>query len=98
MRIDFNLYIIVLFIFKDRVIVERIVNLVLNDFKNIKKIENWIDDFKKFKLMLRYKGDGEIIGRSVLRNLELVENVINVKIIFKKDNNGNFIFIGYLIK
>lgn len=34
--------------------------------------------------MLRYKGDGEIIGRSVSRNSELVENVTNAKIILKK--------------
>ncbi|MFK3893062.1 RNase A-like domain-containing protein [Bacillus subtilis] len=74
---------------KDRATAERIANSVLNDPKNIKKIENWIDDPKKPKLMLRYKGDGEIIGRSVSRNSELVENVTNAKIILKKDNNGN---------
>ncbi|MFG6314318.1 T7SS effector LXG polymorphic toxin [Bacillus velezensis] len=84
--------------FKDRATAERIANSVLNDPKNIKKIENWIDDPKKPKLMLRYKGDGEIIGRSVSRNSELVENVTNAKIILKKDNNGNFILTGYPTK
>ncbi|WP_254610255.1 ribonuclease YeeF family protein [Bacillus tequilensis] len=54
--------------FKDRATAERITNSVLNDPKNIKKIENWIDDPKKPKLMLIYKGDGEIIGRSASRN------------------------------
>ncbi|MDX8369706.1 MULTISPECIES: ribonuclease YeeF family protein [Bacillus] len=84
--------------FKDRATAERIANSVLNDPKNIKKIENWIDDPKKPKLMLRYKGDGEIIGRSVSRNSDLVENVTNAKIILKKDNNGNFILTGYPTK
>ncbi|AKL75798.1 WXG100 family type VII secretion target [Bacillus velezensis] len=84
--------------FKDRATAERIANSVLNDPKNIKKIENWIDDPKKPKLMLRYKGDGEIIGRSVSRNSDLVENVTNAKIILKKDNNGNYILTGYPTK
>ncbi|MEC1748906.1 ribonuclease YeeF family protein [Bacillus mojavensis] len=98
LRIDPNPHITASSTFKDRATAERIANSVLNDPKNIKKIENWIDDPKKPKLMLRYKGDGEIIGRSVSRNSELVENVTNAKIILKKDNNGNFILTGYPTK
>ncbi|MDM5301913.1 T7SS effector LXG polymorphic toxin [Bacillus subtilis] len=84
--------------FKDRATAERIANSVLNDPKNIKKIENWIDNPKKPKLMLIYKGDGEVIGRSASRNSELVENVTNAKIILKKDKDGNFILTGYPTK
>ncbi|AFI27840.1 ribonuclease YeeF family protein [Bacillus sp. JS] len=98
LRTDPNLHITASSTFKDRATAERIANSVLNDPKNIKKIENWIDDPKKPKLMLKYKGDGEIIGRSVTRNSELVENVTNAKIILKKDNNGNFILTGYPTK
>ncbi|MCY8921884.1 ribonuclease YeeF family protein [Bacillus atrophaeus] len=98
LRTDPNPHITASSTFKDRATAERIANSVLNDPKNIKKIENWIDDPKKPKLMLRYKGDGEIIGRSVSRNSELVENVTNAKIILKKDNNGNFILTGYPTK
>ncbi|WEY89796.1 ribonuclease YeeF family protein [Bacillus subtilis] len=98
LRTDPNPHITASSTFKDRATAERIANAVLNDPKNIKKIENWIDDPKKPKLMLKYKGDGEIIGRSVTRNSELVENVTNAKIILKKDNNGNFILTGYPTK
>ncbi|WP_368650540.1 ribonuclease YeeF family protein [Bacillus inaquosorum] len=98
LRTDPNPHITASSTFKDRATAERIANSVLNDPKNIKKIENWIDDPKKPKLMLKYKGDGEIIGRSVSRNSELVENVTNAKIILKKDNNGNFILTGYPTK
>ncbi|MED1779448.1 T7SS effector LXG polymorphic toxin [Bacillus subtilis] len=98
LRTDPNPHITASSTFKDRATAERIANSVLNDPKNIKKIENWIDDPKKPKLMLKYKGDGEIIGRSVTRNSELVENVTNAKIILKKDNNGNFILTGYPTK
>ncbi|PJM65024.1 hypothetical protein BLX91_06895 [Bacillus subtilis] len=98
LRTDPNPHITASSTFKDRATAERIANSVLNDPKNIKKIENWIDDPKKPKLMLKYKGEGEIIGRSVTRNSELVENVTNAKIILKKDNNGNFILTGYPTK
>ncbi|MGC2882017.1 ribonuclease YeeF family protein [Bacillus subtilis] len=98
LRTDPNPHITASSTFKDRATAERIANAALNDPKNIKKIENWIDDPKKPKLMLKYKGDGEIIGRSVTRNSELVENVTNAKIILKKDNNGNFILTGYPTK
>ncbi|QOJ83051.1 ribonuclease YeeF family protein [Bacillus subtilis] len=98
LRTDPNPHITASSTFKDRATAERIANSVLNDPKNIKKIENWIDDPKKPKLMLKYKGDGEIIGRSVSRNSELVENVTNAKVILKKDNNGNFILTGYPTK
>ncbi|MEC2333062.1 ribonuclease YeeF family protein [Bacillus subtilis] len=98
LRTDPNPHITASSTFKDRATAERIANSVLNDPKNIKKIENWIDNPKKPKLMLKYKGDGEIIGRSVTRNSELVENVTNAKIILKKDNNGNFILTGYPTK
>ncbi|MGG5776820.1 ribonuclease YeeF family protein [Bacillus subtilis] len=98
LRTDPNPHITASSTFKDRATAERIANSVLNDPKNIKKIENWINDPKKPKLMLKYKGDGEIIGRSVTRNSELVENVTNAKIILKKDNNGNFILTGYPTK
>ncbi|MEC1584616.1 T7SS effector LXG polymorphic toxin [Bacillus spizizenii] len=98
LRTDPNPHITASSTFKDRATAERIANSVLNDPKNIKKIENWIDDPKKPKLMLRYKGDGEIIGRSVSRNSELVENVTNAKIILKKDSKGNFILTGYPTK
>ncbi|WP_230457134.1 RNase A-like domain-containing protein [Parageobacillus thermoglucosidasius] len=49
-------------------------------------------------LPLRYKGDGEIIGRSVERGSNVVENVTNAKIVLKKDGKGNFILTGYPTK
>ncbi|WP_326850125.1 ribonuclease YeeF family protein [Bacillus inaquosorum] len=52
LRTDPNPHITASSTFKDRATAERIANSVLNDPKNIKKIENWIDDPKKPKLML----------------------------------------------
>ncbi|MBS4743531.1 hypothetical protein B9G52_07580 [Bacillus safensis] len=52
----------------------------------------------RYVTLLKYKGDGEVIGRSVSRNSEVVENVTNAKIILKKDENGGFILTGYPVK
>lgn len=61
--------------FKDRMTAEKVANTVLSDSKNIKKIQKWLSDSNsRPTLPLKYKGDGEIIGRSVSRNSELVEN------------------------
>lgn len=85
--------------FKDRMTAEKVANTVLNDQKNIEKIQKWLSDPKsRPTLQLRYKGDGEIIGRSVSRNSEEVENVTSAKIVLKKDNNGSFILTGYPVK
>ena len=82
--------------FIDRATAEKVANTVLNNPKNIEKIQKWLSDpNSRPTLPLRYKGDGEIIGRSVSRNSEVVENVTNAKIVLKKDSNGNFILTGY---
>ena len=85
--------------FNDRMTAEKVATTVLNDQKNIDKIQKWLSDpNSRPTLPLRYKGDGEIIGRSVSRNSEEVENVTNAKIVLKKDNNGSFILTGYPVK
>ncbi|USK69132.1 RNase A-like domain-containing protein [Peribacillus asahii] len=85
--------------FKDRMTAEKVANTVLNDSKNIEKIQKWLSDpNSRPTLPLKYKGDGEIIGRSVSRNSEVVENVTNAKVILKKNNDGSFILTGYPVK
>ncbi|WP_369900736.1 RNase A-like domain-containing protein [Bacillus manliponensis] len=85
--------------FKDRMTAEKVANAVLSDSKNIEKIQKWLSDLNsKPTLPLKYKGDGEIIGRSVSRNSEVVENVTNAKVILKKNNDGSFILTGYPVK
>jgi Bacterial CdiA-CT RNAse A domain/Pre-toxin TG len=85
--------------FKDRATAEKIVSKVLNDPENIKKIQKWLSNpNSRPTLPLRYKGDGEVIGRSVERGSNVVENVTNAKIVLKKDGKGNFILTGYPTK
>ncbi|MGM0923934.1 MAG: ribonuclease YeeF family protein [Bacillota bacterium] len=85
--------------FKDRMTAEKVANIVLSDSKNIEKIQKWLSDpNSRPTLPLKYKGDGEIIGRSVSRNSEVVENVTNAKVILKKNNDGSFILTGYPVK
>ncbi|MBD1381548.1 RNase A-like domain-containing protein [Metabacillus arenae] len=85
--------------FKDRMTAEKVADTALINPKNIEKIQKWLSDpNSRPTLLLRYKGDGEIIGRSVSRNSEVVENVTNAKIVLKKDNNGSFILTGYPVK
>lgn len=82
--------------FKDRMTAEKVAHTLLSNPKNIEKIEKWLSDpNSRPTLPLRYKGDGEIIGSSVSRNSEVLENVTNAKIILKKDQNGSFILTGY---
>ncbi|NPC94181.1 hypothetical protein HOO54_18615 [Bacillus sp. WMMC1349] len=86
-------------IFKDRMTAEKVADTVLRDPKNIEKIQKWITDpNSRPTLPLKFKGDGEIIGRSATRNSEVIENVTNAKIILKKDNNDSFILTGYPVK
>ncbi|WP_368659444.1 ribonuclease YeeF family protein [Metabacillus halosaccharovorans] len=85
--------------FKDRMTAEKVADTVLSDPKNIEKIKKWLSDpNSRPTLPLKFKGDGEIIGRSATRNSEVVENVSNAKIILKKDNNNSFILTGYPVK
>ncbi|MEE6133276.1 RNase A-like domain-containing protein [Priestia sp. GS2] len=85
--------------FTDRATAEKVASKVLNNSKNIEKIQKWLSDSNsRPKLQLKYQGDGEIIGKSVSRNSEVVENVTNAKIILKKSNDGNFILTGYPVK
>ncbi|WP_302466590.1 RNase A-like domain-containing protein, partial [Heyndrickxia coagulans] len=85
--------------FKDRMTAEKVANTVLSNPKNIEKIQKWLSDpNSRPTLPLRFKGNGEIIGRSVSRNSKEVENVTNAKIVLKKDNNGSFILTGYPVK
>ncbi|BAD63600.1 hypothetical protein ABC1061 [Shouchella clausii KSM-K16] len=85
--------------FKDRMTAERVADTVLKDPKNMEKIQKWLSDpNSRPTLPLKFKGDGEIIGRSVTRNSEVIENVTNAKIILRKDKNGSFILTGYPVK
>ena len=85
--------------FKDRMIAEKVADTVLRDPKNIEKIQKWISAANsRSNLPLKFKGDGEIIGRSATRNSKVIENVTNAKIILKKDKNDSFILTGYPVK
>ncbi|SHL61977.1 MULTISPECIES: RNase A-like domain-containing protein [Shouchella] len=85
--------------FKDRMTAERVADTVLKDPKNMEKIQKWLSDpNSRPTLPLKFKGDGEIIDRSVTRNSEVIENVTNAKIILRKDKNGSFILTGYPVK
>ncbi len=85
--------------FTKRATAEKVANTVLNNPNNIKKIQKWLSNpNSRPTLSLRYKGDGEIIGRSISRNSRVVENVTNAKIVLKRDDNGDFILTGYPIK
>ena len=82
--------------FKDRMTAEKVANTVLSDSKNSEKIQKWLSDpNSRPTLPLKYKGNGEIIGRSVSRDSEVVENVTNAKVILKKNDDGSFILTGY---
>ncbi|MDA1476052.1 RNase A-like domain-containing protein [Bacillus changyiensis] len=51
--------------FKDRMTAEKVADTVLRDPKNIEKIQKWLSDQNsRPTLPLKFKGDGEIIGRS----------------------------------
>nr|WP_279590424.1 RNase A-like domain-containing protein [Rummeliibacillus suwonensis] len=61
--------------------------------------KKWISDpHSRPTLPLKYKGDGEIIGRSVSKNSKIAENVTNAKVILKKNSDGSFILTGYPVK
>lgn len=82
--------------FKDITTAEQVANTVLTDPKNIKKIEKWLSNpDSNPTLPLKYKSDGEIIGRSVSKGSEIVEDVTKARIVLKKDKEGSFILTGY---
>ncbi|MBU8788519.1 MULTISPECIES: T7SS effector LXG polymorphic toxin [Bacillus] len=85
--------------FKDRATAEKVASTVLRDPKNISKIKKWLSNpNSRPTLPLSYKGNGEILGRSVERGSNAAEDVTNAKIILKKDKNKEFILTGYPIK
>ncbi|KXZ13432.1 T7SS effector LXG polymorphic toxin [Bacillus nakamurai] len=85
--------------FKDRATAEKIASIVLSNPKNISKIKKWLSNpNSRPTLPLRYKGDGEVLGRSVEQGSNVAEDVTNAKIVLKKSKNGEFILTGYPIK
>ncbi|MCY9279241.1 hypothetical protein N2384_23105 [Bacillus paralicheniformis] len=85
--------------FKDRATAEKVASEVLKDPKNIKKVEKWLSDPKsRPTLALRYKGNGDVLGRSIERGSNTAEDVTNAKIVLKKGKDGEYILTGYPIK
>ncbi|WP_343310864.1 T7SS effector LXG polymorphic toxin [Bacillus atrophaeus] len=85
--------------FKDRATAEKVASLVLSDPKNISKIKKWLSNSNsRPTLPLRYKGDGEVLGRRVDQDSNVAKDVTNATIVLKKSKNGEFILTGYPTK
>ncbi|APH69320.1 ribonuclease YeeF family protein [Bacillus sp. LR_5] len=85
--------------FKDRATAEKVASSVLSDPKNISKITKWLSNpNSRPTLPLRYKGDGEVLGRRVEKGSNVVKDATNATIVLKKSKNGEFILTGYPTK
>ncbi|PLR94215.1 ribonuclease YeeF family protein [Bacillus halotolerans] len=85
--------------FKDRATAEKIASSVLSDPKNITKIKKWLSNpNSRHTLPLRYKGDGEVLGRRVEKGSNVAKDATNATIVLKKSKNGEFILTGYPTK
>ncbi|MFC7392984.1 RNase A-like domain-containing protein [Scopulibacillus cellulosilyticus] len=83
--------------FTNRSIAEKVVSETLNNEKNKKLIENWINYSKTPKLILKYYGKS-VIGRTVKRDGKILEDATNAIIVLKKLDNDKFVLTGYPIK
>nr|WP_070138816.1 RNase A-like domain-containing protein [Bacillus cereus] len=84
--------------FNDLEKAQKVADAVLTNPQDIRKIESWLaDPYSPPTLALRYRGD-EIIGRSILRTSEDVLEVMNAKIVLKKDGEGSYIRTGFPIR
>ncbi|CAN2248135.1 toxin YxiD [Bacillus subtilis] len=85
--------------FKDRATAEKVASSVLSDPKNISKIKKWLSNpTSRPTLPLRYKGDGEVLGRRVEKGSKVAKDATNATIVLKKSKNGEFILTGYPTK
>ncbi|MEC1600923.1 ribonuclease YeeF family protein [Bacillus halotolerans] len=85
--------------FKDRATAEKVASSVLSDPKNISKIKKWLSNpNSRPTLPLRYKGDGEVLGRRVQKGSNVAKDATNATIVLKKSKNGEFILTGYPTK
>ncbi|MDX7994440.1 MULTISPECIES: ribonuclease YeeF family protein [Bacillus] len=85
--------------FKDRATAEKVSSSVLSDPKNISKIKKWLSNpTSRPTLPLRYKGDGEVLGRRVEKGSNVAMDATNATIVLKKSKNGEFILTGYPTK
>ncbi|NCT25218.1 ribonuclease YeeF family protein [Bacillus subtilis subsp. subtilis] len=85
--------------FKDRATAEKVASSVLSDPKNITKIKKWLSNPNSRRtLPLRYKGDGEVLGRRVEKGSNVAKDATNATIVLKKSKNGEFILTGYPTK
>ncbi|WP_276735239.1 T7SS effector LXG polymorphic toxin [Bacillus sp. (in: firmicutes)] len=85
--------------FKDRATAEKVASSVLSDPKNISKIKKWLSNpNSRPTLPLRYKGDGEVLGRRVEKGSNVAKDATNATIVLKKSKNGEFILTGYPTK
>ncbi|QAT57661.1 ribonuclease YeeF family protein [Bacillus subtilis] len=85
--------------FKDRATAEKAASSVLSDPKNITKIKKWLSNPNSRRtLPLRYKGDGEVLGRRVEKGSNVAKDATNATIVLKKSKNGEFILTGYPTK
>ncbi|MEH7665012.1 RNase A-like domain-containing protein, partial [Bacillus velezensis] len=85
--------------FKDRATAEKVASSVLSDPKNISKIKKWLSNpTSRPTLPLRYKGDGEVLGRRVEKGSNVAKDATNATIVLKKSKNGEFILTGYPTK
>ncbi|MEC1646688.1 RNase A-like domain-containing protein [Bacillus halotolerans] len=67
--------------------------------KNISKIKKWLSNpNSRPTLPLRYKGDGEVLGRRVQKGSNVAKDATNTTIVLKKSKNGEFILTGYPTK
>ncbi|MCI3986941.1 T7SS effector LXG polymorphic toxin [Bacillus vallismortis] len=85
--------------FKDRATAEKVASSVLSDPKNITKIKKWLSNPNSRRtLPLRYKGDGEVLGRRIEKGSNVAKDATNATIVLKKSKNGEFILTGYPTK
>ncbi|WP_316274628.1 ribonuclease YeeF family protein [Bacillus halotolerans] len=85
--------------FKDRATAEKVASSVLSDPQNITKIKKWLSNPNSRRtLPLRYKGDGEVLGRRVEKGSNVAKDATNATIVLKKSKNGEFILTGYPTK
>lgn len=82
--------------FTDRATAQQVVDAVLNDPDNQKKIQQWLTSNNGKNLALSYKGD-KVIGRGVFKDSrQRVYNLTHALIILKKDGAADYyILTGY---
>lgn len=86
--------------FLDRSTAENVVKRLLNNQSNQDEINRWLKSSSNRKLVMRYKGEPNvIIGRGISKGSDSIEDMVNAIIVLQKDGKGSyFVLTGYPVK